>query len=301
MLPSSPSSGTAVPEPAIEVSHLTVTYPGADTPAVRDMSFTVDRGEVFGFLGPSGAGKTTVHRVLTRQLRRFSGKVHVLGRPVGQGRDRDFFERIGVGFELPARLPGLTAREDLTAFAAFYRGATEDPDAVLDSVDLTAAADRPTAEFSKGMLIRLNLARALINRPELLLVDEPTSGLDPVRAERVRGILRHRAHAGATVLVTTHDMATADRVCDRVAFVVDGRIAAVDTPRSLKIAHGHPDVVVEYRRNGHLEQRQLPLEAVAALVPGAIETIHSREAALDDVFAAVTGHRSGLTEPEAPR
>ncbi|WUD65935.1 ABC transporter ATP-binding protein [Nocardia sp. NBC_00508] len=286
---------------AIEVGHLTVTYPGAQTPAVRDMSFTVDRGEVFGFLGPSGAGKTTVHRVLTRQLRRFTGEVGVLGLPVGRGSDRDFFERIGVGFELPARLPGLTAREDLAAFASFYRGPTEDLDAVLELVDLAAAADQPTAEFSKGMLTRLNLARALVHRPELLLVDEPTSGLDPVRAERVRGILLDRAGAGATVFVTTHDMATADRVCDRVAFVVDGRIAAVDSPRSLKLAYGQPDVVVEYRSDGRLEQRQLPTEALAILVPGVIETIHSREAALDDVFAAVTGHRSGLAEPGTQR
>ncbi|MEV2277005.1 ABC transporter ATP-binding protein [Nocardiopsis sp. NPDC049922] len=281
---------------AIHVRGLTVRYRGAPVPAVDGMDFTVERGEVFGFLGPSGAGKSTVHRVLTRRIRRFGGTVSVLDAPVGRGRDRDFFERIGVAFELPARLPALTAREDLAVFAALYRGPTEDPGELLELLDLAGAADRGTAEFSKGMLVRLNLARALVNRPELLLVDEPTSGLDPVRAERVREVLRDRARQGTTVFVTTHDMLTAERVCDRIAFVVDGRIAAVDSPRRLRLAHGSPDVVVEFRRNGRLERRELPLDGLAeplGIAGAHVETVHSREAALDDVFARVTGRRMG--------
>ncbi|WP_116246875.1 ABC transporter ATP-binding protein [Nocardiopsis sp. FIRDI 009] len=281
---------------AIDVRGLTVRYRGAPAPAVDGMDFTVERGEVFGLLGPSGAGKFTVHRVLTRRIRRFGGSVSVLGAPVGRGRDRDFFERIGVGFELPAHLPALTGRENLAVFAALHRGPTEDPDTLLELPDLTDAADQRTAEFSKGMLVRLNLARALVNRPELLLVDEPTSGLDPVRAERVREVLRDRARRGATVVVTTHDMLTAERVCDRIALVVDGRVAAVDSPRRLRLAHGSPGVLVEFRRNGRLERAELPLTALAeplGITGSLVETVHSREATLDDVFARVTGRRIG--------
>ncbi|WP_017597750.1 ABC transporter ATP-binding protein [Nocardiopsis lucentensis] len=281
---------------AIDVRGLTVRYRGARAPAVDGMDFTVERGEVFGLLGPSGAGKSTVHRVLTRRIRRFGGTVSVLGAPVGRGRDRDFFERIGVGFELPAHLPALTARENLAVFAGLHRGPTEDPGTLLDLLDLTDAADRRTADFSKGMLVRLNLARALVNRPELLLVDEPTSGLDPVRAEHVRQILRDRARRGSTVVVTTHDMLTAERVCDRIAFVVDGRVVAGDGPRRLRLAHGRPGVVVEFRRNGHLERAELPMDTLAeplGITGSHVETVHSREATLDDVFARVTGRRIG--------
>ncbi|MFV2196375.1 ATP-binding cassette domain-containing protein [Nocardiopsis sp. LOL_012] len=281
---------------AIEVRGLTVRYRGASAPAVDGMDFTVRTGEVLGLLGPSGAGKSTVHRVLTRRIRRFTGSVRVLGVPVARGRDRDFFERVGVGFELPAHLPALTARENLAAFAALHRGPTDDPADLLDLLDLAEAADRRTAEFSKGMLVRLNLARALLHRPALLLLDEPTSGLDPVRAEAVRRILRDRARAGTTVLVTTHDMRTAEHACDRVAFVVDGRIAALDGPRDLRLAHGNPGAVVELRRDGALERRELPLadlESALGLGGARLETVHSREATLDDVFARLTGRRIG--------
>lgn len=285
--------------PVIDVRDLVVRYRGAPAPAVQGMSFTVQAGEVFGFLGPSGAGKSTVQKVLTRLLRRYDGRVRVLGRSLHE-HGRGFYERIGVGFELPAHIGRLTARENLAAFAALYRGPVEDPGRLLEAVDLAEAADQRVTGFSKGMMMRLNLARALVNRPELLFVDEPTSGQDPVRAERIRQILRDQARQGRTVFLTTHDMATADALCDRVAFVVRGRIAAVDSPRGFKLAHGRPGVVVEYRRDGRLERRDVALDALARdrelaglLASGAVETVHSREASLEEVFAAVTGERVG--------
>jgi fluoroquinolone transport system ATP-binding protein len=280
-----------VGDTAISVNGLEVTYPRADGPAVSGMSFEVARGEIFGFLGPSGAGKSTTQNVLTRLLRRYRGDVRVLGRPLDRW-NADYFERVGVGFELPAGFGKLTVRENLAAFASLYRGPVADLDALLDSVDLADAAHRRVAELSKGMRMRLNLARALVNAPELLFLDEPTSGQDPVRAAMLRGLIRAAADAGATVFLTTHDMATADLLCDRVAFVSRGRIAAVDTPRGFKLRHGRPGLVAEIRGG---ERRELPVSALAddaellALVrEGAVETLHTREATLDDVFAAVT-------------
>jgi fluoroquinolone transport system ATP-binding protein len=279
----------------IEVDELRMRYRGAATCAVDGISFTVGEGEVFGFLGPNGAGKSTTQRILTGLLRGHQGRADVLGRPVA-GWGPEYYEHIGVGFELPAHFSRLTARENLAAFAALYTGPVEEPEVLLDLVDLGAAADRAVGEFSKGMQMRLNLARALVNRPRVLFLDEPTSGMDPVHAILVRDLIRHQSEQGRTVFLTTHDMATAERLCDRVAFMVDGRIAAVDSPRNFRLAHGQQRVVVEYRDNNMLRCKEFPLEGIgdesgfaALLREHQVETIHTREASLDDVFVAVMG------------
>lgn len=281
----------------ITVADLRVRYRGARTPAVDAMSFTVREGEVFGFLGPSGAGKSTVQRVLTRLLRGYEGRVSVLGRPLREW-SGDYFERVGVGFELPAEFTRLSARENLAAFASLYRGPTADPGELLERVDLAEAADRRVSTFSKGMRMRLNLARALVNRPRLLFLDEPTSGQDPVRAALLRDVIRAAAEQGATVFLTTHDMHTAERLCDRLAFVTGGRIAAVDTPRGFRLRYGHAGVMAEYRVDGRPLRRAFDLAELAGdgelsrlVRAGAVETLHTREATLDEVFAAVTRDR----------
>jgi fluoroquinolone transport system ATP-binding protein len=281
----------------IMVDELRMRYRGGTGHAVDGISFTVAAGEIFGFLGPNGAGKSTTQRILTRQVRSHQGRVDVLGRPVARW-GSDYFEHIGVGFELPAHFSRLTARENLAAFAALYSGQTEEPATLLDQVDLAEAADQTVGAFSKGMQMRLNLARALVNRPRVLFLDEPTSGMDPVHATLVRELIRRQPADGRTVFLTTHDMATAEQLCDRVAFMVDGRIAAIDTPRNFRLAHGRPQVTVEYRDGDGLRRTEFPLSTVGddpafaeLLRSHTVETIHTREASLDEVFVAVTGGR----------
>jgi fluoroquinolone transport system ATP-binding protein len=282
-------------EHVIAVADLRVRYRGADRHAVDGITFDVGRGEIFGFLGPNGAGKSTTQQVLTQLVRDYEGTAKVLGRSV-RAWGPDYFEHVGVGFELPAHYSKLTPRENLAGLAAFYRGGVEPIDALLELVDLADAADQRVATFSKGMQMRLNLARALLNRPEVLFLDEPSSGLDPIHAAGIRELIRAQADQGRTVFLTTHDMATADQLCDRVAFMANGRIAAIDTPRNFKLAYGRRMIVVEYRAGGRLERRELPMGAestAAALYDLAgrseLETLHTREASLDDVFVAVTG------------
>ena len=279
----------------IEVAGLVFAYPGAKAPAVTDLGFSVEDGEIFGFLGPNGAGKSTTQKVLTGLLRDYRGKVQVLEREV---RDwgSDLYEQIGVGFELPVHYGRLTARENLRYFAALYQGETRDPDELLEQVDLLAQADVRVDRFSKGMRVRLSFARSILCRPRLLFLDEPTTGLDPVSARRIKDlILEHRAR-GATVFLTTHDMATADELCDRVAFLVDGRIALIDAPRELKVRYGEQSLRVEYRVDGTLEAREFPLEDLAenaaflaALREPSLETIHTQETSLERIFIRVTG------------
>jgi fluoroquinolone transport system ATP-binding protein len=279
----------------IEVTGLIFAYPGAKAPAVNDLEFAVEDGEIFGFLGPNGAGKSTTQKVLTGLLRDYSGKVRVLGREV---RDwgSDLYEQIGVGFELPVHYGRLTARENLHYFAALYQGETTDLDELLEQVDLQGHADVRVDRFSKGMRVRLSFARSILCRPRLLFLDEPTTGLDPLSARRVKDlILQHRAR-GATVFLTTHDMATADELCDRVAFLIDGRIALIDAPRELKVRYGEQRVRVEYRVDGMLEERDFALEGLAenpaflaALREPFLETIHTQETSLERIFIRVTG------------
>ncbi|OBG32134.1 ABC transporter ATP-binding protein [Mycobacterium sp. E3198] len=282
----------------IAVRGLGFTYPKASRAAVRGMDFTVGRGEIFGFLGPSGAGKSTTQKLLIGLLRGHRGEAAVWGRdPSDWG--REYYERIGVSFELPNHYQKLTGLENLRFFASLYRGPTADAAQLLGALGLADEAHTRVGDYSKGMQMRLTFARSLINNPELLFLDEPTSGLDPVNARTVKDMILDLKARGRTVFLTTHDMATADELCDRVAFVVDGMIVALDTPAELKIARSKRTVRVEYRgEGGGLEAAEFGMDHLAddprfhaLLRERRIETIHSGEATLDDVFVEITGRR----------
>jgi fluoroquinolone transport system ATP-binding protein len=296
-MPTAPTPPGATAE-VVRVSGLTFTYPSAAVPAIRGLDFAVGRGEIFGFLGPSGAGKSTTQKVLIGLLRGHGGEASVWGKePLAWG--PDYYERIGVSFELPNHYQKLTGLENLRFFGSLYRGNTLDPMKLLDAVGLASDADTRVAKYSKGMQMRLTFARALINDPELLFLDEPTSGMDPVNARNVRHMILDLKARGRTVFLTTHDMTTADELCDRVAFIVDGKIVAMDTPAELKIARSRRLVRVEYRgENGRLDNTEFPLDGLAddrafhdLLRNHHVETLHSREASLEDVFVDVTGRR----------
>lgn len=279
----------------IDVRELSFTYPGSTRPAVNGMTFAVRTGEIFGFLGPSGAGKTTTQQIVIGLLTGWGGEVRILGRDARTW-GPDLYDRIGVSFELPAGYAQLTVREDLAHFAMLHGGVPRDVDDLLASVGLADAADRAVGALSKGMRVRLNLARALLHQPEVLFLDEPTSGLDPVTARSIREVIATERDRGATVFLTTHDMTTADLLCDRVAFVVDGHIAACDAPRALRLADRRRQIRVEYRDEGRLHVRSFDLrrhdaDLARLLVTADIETVHSTEASLDDVFVEVTGRR----------
>lgn len=279
----------------IAVEELRFAYRRGGPRAVDGMSFRVSPGEVFGFLGPSGAGKSTTQRILVRLLRRYDGEVTVLGRPLADW-GAGYHEQVGVSFELPNHYLKLTALENLRFFASLYSRPTADPGELLGRLGLAQHASVRVGHYSKGMQVRLSVARALLNNPDLLFLDEPTSGLDPVNARIVRDLVREQRDLGRTVFLTTHDMAAADALCDRVAFVVDGRIAAVDTPRALRLRGARRVLRVEHTVAGRLTRQEFPLDDLGRnqafldlLRSGAIETMHTTEQTLDDVFVAVTG------------
>jgi fluoroquinolone transport system ATP-binding protein len=279
----------------IEVVDLRYAYTGTQQHAVRHISFQIAAGEVFGFLGPSGAGKTTTQKILIGLLREYEGHVSVMNRDLRDWKS-DYYEKIGVSFEVPNHYLKLTAAENLTYFRSLYSVPTRDPHELLAMFGLGEDAGTLVAQFSKGMKNRLSVARALLNNPQLIFLDEPTNGLDPVNAQRVKSIVREQQKAGKTIFLTTHDMTVADQLCDRVAFIVDGAIKRIGSPRQLKLEHGKQTVRVEYGANGRLDHQDFPLTGLGAnaaflnlLNDQPVKTIHTQEATLEDVFIRITG------------
>lgn len=279
----------------IEVEQLDFQYPKSAALTLHGLSFEVRSGEVFGFLGPSGAGKSTTQNILAGLLPSWSGRVHVLGKSLDAW-GREYYNEVGVSFELPNHYSKLSASENLEYFRALYSCETFAPQEVLAWVGLEKDSDRVVADFSKGMKNRLNLARSLMHRPRLWFLDEPTSGLDPVSAKGVRDLVRSKQSEGVTCVLTTHDMVAAEEICDRVAFIVDGRIAEIGAPEELKRKYGKRELEL-VRREGQKELRErFPLDGLASnaaflasLDRGTLVAMHSQECSLADVFVQVTG------------
>ena len=279
-----------VAEVAIEVTDLSYAY--GDQKAVDSVSFSVGQGEIFGLLGPNGAGKSTTIKMLTGQLRPAAGSIEVLGLEMPAKRE-EVQARMGVCFEEKNLYLQMSAWENLSFFAELFGMKGFDSTDLLRRVGLADRARDRVSGYSKGMRQRLMMARALINRPDVLFLDEPTDGLDPVSARSVRSIIRAEADRGAAVVLTTHDMMEADQLSDRVAFINDGSILASDEPERLKLAHGTRSVRVRYDGGDDLV---IPLDGdgnhdklAQALARDDVLTVHTEEATLEDVFVAYAG------------
>ena len=270
--------------------------------AVAGISFTGRRGEIFGLLGPNGAGKTTTIRILTGQIDPSGGSAMVAGCDVVKDRAR-LKERIGVVFEEQNLYERLSARNNL-AFSCWLYGLPESrADEVLDLVQLRDRAKDHVSTFSNGMRQRLMIARALLHRPPMLFLDEPSRGLDPISARDIRLAIKQLSEEGITILLTTHLMDEADQLCQQVAFIVNGKIVANDTPRNLKLTHGERVLTVtltEHGQNGHsaLQDMTIKLDDPADqqrlsawMAQDRVLAIHSHEATLEEVFIEVAGVR----------
>ncbi|MBN1785903.1 MAG: ABC transporter ATP-binding protein [Candidatus Methanofastidiosa archaeon] len=273
-----------------------ITYSYGDLVAVDHISFEVDKGEIIGFLGPNGAGKSTTVKMLTGQLNPHEGHVRVLGHDVAK-EPKAVHERIGVCFEEKNLYPRLSIRENLQFFADLF-DVEIDIDALLKKVDLIKWADDKVETLSKGMQQRVMFARALINDPDVLFLDEPTDGLDPISADSIRKIILAEKSKGKTIFLTTHNMSEADMLSDRLAFINEGRIVALDTPENLKLRLGKRMLKVKVRTEKGFKEESLPLDhkdtpdrAKELLENRNIATIHTQEATLDEVFIKLTGRK----------
>jgi len=280
----------------IKVQNLFHDYSGKGQFAVNDISFEIKEGEIFGFLGPSGAGKSTVQNIMTGLLKLQRGEVSYDGKSV-KDLDSSFYNNIGVSFEHPNLYTKLTGYENLKYYGGLFNVPTLDPMELLDMVGLRDSAKKKAEAYSKGMKQRLVFARALINNPKILFLDEPTSGLDPATANKIKEIIKQKQQQGCTIFLTTHNMFAADELCNRVAFLNDGKIVACDSPRNLKLQFGEKSVKVEYQTaNEGLKKEILFLEKESdrtlfnqLINTKDIQTIHSQEATLEQIFIKLTG------------
>lgn len=270
--------------------------------AVAGISFRAYKGEIFGLLGPNGAGKTTTIRMLTGQIDPSGGSAIVAGCDIVKDK-KQLKERMGVVFEEQNLYERLSARHNL-AFSCWLYGLPESRvDEVLDLVRLRDRAKDPVRAYSNGMRQRLMIARALLHQPPMLFLDEPSRGLDPISAREVRQVVKQLAQEGTTILLTTHLMEEADLLCKHIAFIVDGRIVANDTPRNLKLSHGERALIVTLDQDAPGSNGDMPLNEVTLsiddpadqarlaqwMADGKVRAVHSREATLEEVFIEVAG------------
>ena len=281
-------------EKIIETENLTYSYDG--NMAVDHISFSVEKGEILGFLGPNGAGKTTTVKMLTGQFAPQEGRARVLGFDVAQ-EPKKIHEKIGVCFEEKNLYPRLSVKENLEFFANLF-GIEVDIDSLLKRVELSKWINDRVETLSKGLQQRVMFARSLINDPDVLFLDEPTSGLDPISADAIRNIILSEKKKGKTVFLTTHNMMEADKLSDRVAFINEGKIVALDTPENLKLKLGKKALKVKMRTKKGFEEETLPLrdpetpkKAKELLEKRNIATIHTQEATLEEVFMKLTGRK----------
>lgn len=277
-------------ENVIEVKKLVKSF--ENKIALKDVTFTIKKGETFGFLGPSGSGKTTTIKILTSQLQHTSGEVAVFGKPISKLKDPAHMKRIGILTDNSGLYERLTIYDNLSFFCKLYDVNEKRMDEVLESVNLLNDKKTIVQKLSKGMKQRVTLARAMLHKPELLFLDEPTSALDPVNTMHIHEGLRRLNQEGTTIFLTTHDMQEAEKLCDRVAFLHQGEIKLLDTPQNLRMQYsdstiklvlkGNRTVVVQKNSEGADEIYQY-------MKNDEVVSIHSNEPTLGDIFVKLTG------------
>ncbi|OCN00399.1 ATP-binding protein [Clostridium sp. W14A] len=279
---------------AFRVNNLRFRYPSSKGDTLKGVSFSVEEGEIFGLLGPSGAGKSTTQKILIKLLENYSGEIQYFGRDL-KSIGKAYYNEVGVGFEMPIHFSKMTALENLHYFSGFYKK-TVNVQELMKRVGLWEHRDIQVGNYSKGMKIRLNFVRAMLNSPRVLFLDEPTNGLDPKNARIVKDIIHEYRAKGGTVFLTTHLMNDVEQLCDHIVFCVNGNIHGISTPRELKLKYGRREVRVEYQENDHTASVTFPMEKIGEnaefqtlLKTKEIETIHSGETTMEDIFIKVTG------------
>lgn len=277
----------------IELDHVSKYY--GEKKVVDALTFSIKQGELFGLLGPNGAGKTTTIRMMIGLVQPSEGEIVINNLNVSQHR-KEIHSQIGVVFELPNLYVRSSIRDNLKLFADLHgipNGRVMD---VMESLQLLEQQHVKVSSLSKGWKQRVLIARALLHRPKVLFLDEPTSGLDPNTASLIRHYIKQCQQDGTTIVLTTHDMQEADDLSDRVGIMYDGKLVALDHPRSLKNMYGSKELLIEYEEDGVPISKRLPAdhedtakEIYLRMLNKQIISMHTQEATLANVFATLTG------------
>ena len=256
--------------------------------ALEEISFEVKKGEIFGFLGPSGSGKTTMIKILTGQLNADSGQTELLGKVSEKLTPADL-EQIGLVSDTSGFYEKLSLYKNLQAYAKLYGKPNARVDEVLKQVDLYESKNLAAEKLSTGMKQRMFLARALINKPQVLFLDEPTSGLDPTTSKKIHELLLELKEAGTTIFLTTHDMNEATLLCDRLSLLNRGHLIEYGTPASIIQKYNHEKKVqLTFVDETHT---QIAFEELGQTDLAQVVAIHSCEPTLEEIFIQLTGEK----------
>ena len=256
--------------------------------ALEEISFEVNKGEIFGFLGPSGSGKTTMIKILTGQLNADSGQTELLGKVSEKLTPADL-EQIGLVSDTSGFYEKLSLYKNLQAYAKLYGKPNARVDEVLKQVDLYDSKNLAAEKLSTGMKQRMFLARALINKPQVLFLDEPTSGLDPTTSKKIHELLLDLKESGTTIFLTTHDMNEATLLCDRLSLLNRGHLIEYGTPSSIIQKYNHEKKVqLTFEDETHTE---ITFEELGQTDLAQVVTIHSCEPTLEEIFIQLTGEK----------
>ena len=256
--------------------------------ALEEISFEVSKGEIFGFLGPSGSGKTTMIKILTGQLNADSGQTELLGKVSEKLTPADL-EQIGLVSDTSGFYEKLSLYKNLQAYAKIYGKPNSRVDEVLKQVDLYDSKNLAAEKLSTGMKQRMFLARALINKPQVLFLDEPTSGLDPTTSKKIHELLLDLKEAGTTIFLTTHDMNEATLLCDRLSLLNRGHLIEYGTPSSIIQKYNHEKKVQLTFVDE--TQTEITFEALGQTDLAQVVAIHSCEPTLEEIFIQLTGEK----------
>ena len=256
--------------------------------ALGEISFEVKKGEIFGFLGPSGSGKTTMIKILTGQLNADSGLTELLGKVSEKLTPADL-EQIGLVSDTSGFYEKLSLYKNLQAYAKIYGKPNSRVDEVLKQVDLYDSKNLAAEKLSTGMKQRMFLARALINKPQVLFLDEPTSGLDPTTSKKIHELLLDLKEAGTTIFLTTHDMNEATLLCDRLSLLNRGHLIEYGTPASIIQKYNHEKKVQLTFVDE--TQTEITFEELGRTDLAQVVAIHSCEPTLEEIFIQLTGEK----------
>lgn len=262
------------------------------TTALKNLNFSIEEGEIFGFLGPSGAGKTTTIKLLTSQLIPTSGEVKVFGKDVYANKN-DIVKNIGVLSDTSGIYDRLSVLDNLMLFADIYGVQRKNVLEILEKVGMSDTIKKEAKKLSKGMKQRLMVARAVLHKPKLLFLDEPTSSLDPGTTLEIHRLLRKLNEEGTTIFLTTHNMEEADKLCDRVAFLNAGELVEIGNPAALKLKYINDDIKVILKDKDTeimlKNNEEGGFKIKTWMEEGRLLAIHSMEPSLEKIFLNLTG------------
>lgn len=265
-----------------------------NTPALKDISFSIYEGEIFGFLGPSGAGKTSTIKTLTKQLIPSHGEITLFGHDL-KTLNTSVYENIGIMSDTNDIYDNLSVYENLKFFAEIKGVDVSEVDRLLEKIGLLEDKKKLAKKLSRGMRQRLILATAIIHKPKLLFLDEPTAALDPKTTADIHDLFRSLNREGTTIFLTTHSMDEADKLCHRIAFIDQGEIVEMGSKEALKMKYALNEINVRYENKGvvtYTKSSESLVEISEASKTDTVLTIHSNEPTLETIFLTVTGREN---------